>query len=251
MYGWRALIGIIQPSGGPVGEEEFRMAAPEGVSFVSTRMYIEEVTPKGLEEMVTQVERAAREIAIMKADCVVLCGTPAGFFKGHPFNLELTGRAREASRLPSMTQATAVVEALRRLKLRRIAVATAYIDELNDLLREFLEEAGFEVLALKGLRQRFNWDIHRLPPSAAYRLTREVIEESSDADGVFISCGGLRTFEVIDLLERDLGLPVVTSNQAALWGGLRLAQVTEPIRGFGRLLQKLGDGDGETDARTN
>ena len=146
MYGWRALIGMIQPSGGPVGEEEFRMAAPEGVSFVSTRMYIEEVTPKGLEEMVTQVERAGREIAIMKADCAVLCGTPAGFFKGHPFNLELTGRLREACRLPSLTQATAVVEALKSLGLRRISVATAYVDELNDLLRKFLEEgaiAGF------------------------------------------------------------------------------------------------------------
>ena len=48
-------------------------------------------------------------------------------------------------------------------------------DELNELLKKFLEEAGFEVLAFKGLRQRFNWDIHRLPPSAAYRLTQEVV----------------------------------------------------------------------------
>ena len=43
MYGWRALIGLMQPSGGPVAEEELRMAAPEGVSFVSTTMYIDEV----------------------------------------------------------------------------------------------------------------------------------------------------------------------------------------------------------------
>ncbi len=60
MYGWRALIGLIQPSGGPVAEEEFRMAAPEGVSFVTTRMYIEEVSPKGIEGMLTQVDRSAR-----------------------------------------------------------------------------------------------------------------------------------------------------------------------------------------------
>ncbi|MFQ5913145.1 MAG: hypothetical protein ACE5JS_08180 [Nitrospinota bacterium] len=84
MYGWRALIGLIQPSGGPVAEEEFRMAAPEGVSFVTSRMYIEEVSPKGLEEMLTQVELAAKEIAIMKSDCLVLCGTPAGFSRAMP-----------------------------------------------------------------------------------------------------------------------------------------------------------------------
>lgn len=248
MYGWRALIGIVQPSGGPVVEEELRMAAPEGVSFVGTRMYIEEVTPKGLGEMVTHLERAAREVAVMKADCAVLVGTPAGFFRGHPFNLELTGRLREATRLPCTTQATAIVEALHHLKVRRIAVATAYIDELNDLLRKFLEEAGFEVLAIKGLRQRFNWDIHRLPSSAAYRLTKEVVREVPGAEGVLISCGGLRTFEVIDLIERDLGLPVVTSNQAALWAGLRLARVKETIRGFGRLLASPANGEGRADA---
>ena len=242
MYGWRALIGMIWPAGGPVPEDEVRMAAPEGVTFASTRMYIEEVSPKGLEEMVTHVERAAREVAIMKADCCLVGGTPAGFFKGHAFNLELTGRAREASGLPSKTQATAVVEALRELGLRRIVVATAYIDELNDLLRTFLEEAGFEVLALKGLRERYNWDIHRLPPSAAYRLTMDAAKEVSDADGVFISCGGLRTFEVIETLEKDLGLPVVTSNQAALWAGLRMTNVKDPVQGYGRLLRTVENG---------
>ncbi len=243
MYGWRALIGLIQPSGGPVAEEEFRMAAPEGVSFVTTRMYIEEVSPKGLEGMLTQVERAAREIAIMKTDCLVMCGTPAGFFKGHPFNLELTGRLREASGLPSITMATAVVEALHHLKLRRIAVATAYGDELNDPLQRFLQEAGFEVPAIEGLRQRFNWDIQRLPASAAYRITQDVAKGAEGADGILICSGALRTFEVIDLLERDLGLPVVTSNQAGLWASLRLGQVKESIQGFGQLLATLSDSE--------
>ncbi len=243
MYGWRALIGLIQPSGGPVAEEEFRMAAPEGVSFVTTRMYIEEVSEKGLDRMLTQVERAAGEIAIMKADCQVLCGTPAGFFKGHPFNLALTERLREASGLPSVTMATAVVEAMRRLGLRKIAAATAYTDELNQRLRAFLEEADFQVLAVEGLRQRYNWDIARMPPTAAYSLTKEVARKVKGADGILICSGALRTFEVIDLLERDLGLPVVTSNQAGLWAGLRLGKVREPVHGFGRLLETLGEGE--------
>ena len=115
---------------------------------------------------------------------------------------------------------------------------------LNQRMREigietftFLEEASFEVLALKGLRERYNWDIHRLPPSAAYRLTMDAAKEVSGADGVLISCGGLQTFEVIETLERDLGLPVVTSNQAALWAGLGMTRVSEPVEGYGRLLR--------------
>ncbi|MFQ5913146.1 MAG: aspartate/glutamate racemase family protein [Nitrospinota bacterium] len=143
--------------------------------------------------------------------------------------------------MPSMTMATAVVEALRHLKVGRLVVATAYGDDLNALLQRFLEEAGFEVLAMEGLRQRFNWDIQRLPPSAAYRLAKDVAKEVQGADGIFISSGALRTFEVIDLLERDLGLPVVTSNQAGLWAGLRLGRVRESIHGFGQLLRTPGD----------
>ncbi|MDP6086523.1 MAG: aspartate/glutamate racemase family protein [Nitrospinota bacterium] len=243
MYGWRAVVGLIEPSGGPMLQEEVRRAAPEGVTFVGSRMYIEEVSLKGVEGMVTHVERAARDIAIMKADSVVLCGTPAGFFKGHAFNREVTERLEKASGLPSMTQISAVVEGLRLLGPRRIVVATAYLDELNERLRDFLEEAGFEVLVLKGLQQRYNWDIYRLPPSAAYRLTRDALKEAGDAEGIFISCGGMRTFDIIDTLERDLGLPVVTSNQAALWAGLRMGQVRESIEGYGQLLRKLGDAD--------
>jgi maleate isomerase len=195
VYGWRALIGLIQPSGGPVAEEEFRLAAPEGVSFVTTRMYIDEVSSQGLEKMLTQVERAAKEISIMKADCLVLCGTPSGFFKGHDFNLSLTKRLEDASGLPSVTMATAVLDALRQLNLQKIAVATAYTEELDELLRKFLEEAGFEVSAIQGLRQQYNWDIARLPPTAVYRLTKEVMKAAEGADGIFISSGGLRTFE--------------------------------------------------------
>jgi maleate isomerase len=59
---------------------------------------------------------------------------------------------------------------------------------------------------------------------------------------LLISCGGLRTFEIIEVLERDLGLPIVTSNQAGLWGALRLARVRENIQGFGRLLATMANG---------
>jgi maleate cis-trans isomerase len=70
----------------------------------------------------------------------------------------------------------------------------------------------------------------------------DAAKEVSGADGVLISCGGLRTFEVIETLERDLGLPVVTSNQAALWAGLRMTNVKDPVQGYGRLLRTVENG---------
>src|SRR6266481_6205985 len=64
----------------------------------------------------------------------------------------------------------------------------------------------------------------------AYRLAREA--DAPDADAVLLSGTGLPTIGVIEVLERDLGKPVVSSNQAALWRALRLAGVRESISGF-------------------
>ena len=60
-----------------------------------------------------------------------------------------------------------------------------------------------------------------------------------DAEGILISCGNLRTFEVIEPLETDTGLPVITSNQAGLWQALRLVGVKDRLLGLGRLLREF------------
>jgi maleate cis-trans isomerase len=53
-----------------------------------------------------------------------------------------------------------------------------------------------------------------------------------------LSGTGLPTAAVLETLERDLGVPVISSNQACLWRALRLAGVREPVPGFGRLLRE-------------
>src|SRR6266508_445123 len=63
--------------------------------------------------------------------------------------------------------------------------------------------------------------------------------DAPDADAVLLSGTGLPTIGVIEVLERDLGKPVVSSNQASLWRALRLAGVRESISGFGRLLSAV------------
>ena len=47
-----------------------------------------------------------------------------------------------------------------------------------------------------------------------------------------------RTFEVIDMLEKDLGKPVITSNQAALWAALKAVKIKDSIKGYGQLLER-------------
>jgi maleate isomerase len=77
----------------------------------------------------------------------------------------------------------------------------------------------------------------KVMPEETYRLAGAVARAATDADGIFISCGNLRSFEAIEPLEKDTGLPVVTSNQAGLWQALRMAGVQERLPNLGRLLR--------------
>jgi maleate isomerase len=40
---------------------------------------------------------------------------------------------------------------------------------------------------------------------------------------------------MIETLERDLGKPVISSNQAMMWHALRSAGIREAVPGFGKL----------------
>ena len=66
-------------------------------------------------------------------------------------------------------------------------------------------------------------------------LARDVLRE--DTEAIFISCSNFRTLDIIEALERETGKPVITSNQAAMWGTLRKIADRRTVPGAGRLFQ--------------
>src|SRR5579862_6630168 len=143
MYGRRARIGRINPSPETVGDEEWRRLMPEGVIVVSTRMFIERVEPEGLTAMVANVERAARELATTRPNVILMAGTAGAFNGGLNFDGQLSERIKKASGgVIGTTTMTAVLDAVRTMKLRRIAVATSYIASVDKALADVLTGSG-------------------------------------------------------------------------------------------------------------
>lgn len=237
MYGWRAKIGRISPSPETVGCEEWRRALPEGVCLVETRTLIHDVTLEGLAETVTQVERAALELASAEVDAILQAGTAIAFFRGFGHDRELSRRITAATGIKATTSLSAVVEALRILGIRKPAVATSYIADIDARLADVLEKSGFVVAAIRGMGLRRSLDMGKVMPGETEGFARMVVNAAPDADGIFISCGNLRTFEAIEPLEEEFGIPVVTSNQAGLWQALRMAGIEDKLPSLGRLLR--------------
>ena len=116
-------------------------------------------------------------------------------------------------------------------------LVTPYAAATNEAERAFLEGSGFTVVGLRGLALANGSDYVAVEPSAWYRIVREAARP--DADAILVSCTNIRVLDVIARLEEDLGLPLVTSNQAALWYCLRRLGLPDRIAGYGRLLAEL------------
>lgn len=129
---------------------------------------------------------------------------------------------------------TGVIRALRAVGAKRIVIGTPYLDEVNTTEKIYLEQAGFEVLDIQGLNLEKDSDMVRVTPQflTDFALSLDRVE----ADAIFISCGALRTLDVIGEIETRAGKPAICSNQAMIWDTLRLAGIDDRYEGYGRLL---------------
>jgi maleate cis-trans isomerase len=241
-YGWRARIGFLSP--GVVDESlsrQFYRMAPPGVTMVRTSLGVTAITPGQMVDAVARAEAAARELSRERPDCIIIGGSPTVVINGYGADEELSRLVEEATGITTTAAQTAAVEAFRVLGASRIAVATPFPDPFPGLLRDFLEASGFVVCSLGSLSVDYR-KLTSTPLRAGYELGKAVFGESGGADVLYFPGAPFPIVDAIGLLEDELNTTVVTSLQATLWKGLRLAQATDrPIEGYGRLLsEKLG-----------
>jgi arylmalonate decarboxylase len=231
------VLGLIFPVKRPVPEEGLLMY-PRGVRFVTANLGLKTLTPDGYDAVLGDIPTAARELKAKGAQAITLMGTSLSFYKGAAFNQRLTETIEQVSELPATTMSTAAIEGLRSVKAKRLAVATAYTDEVNSRLHYFLAESGFEVLAIKGLGIVEIAHVEDVEQEDLLRFCISVYRRAPQADGVLVSCGGLRTLEILPELETQTGVPAVSSTPHALRAGVRLLGLSGRAAGYGRLLSQ-------------
>jgi arylmalonate decarboxylase len=167
----------------------------------------------------------------------MVIGTSLTFYRGADAHERLLEKLRAVTGLPVSTMSQAVVDGLRSFGAKRIAVATAYADEVNGRLKAFLEAHGFDVLALEGFGLFGFGEPSQKSEADIIALGSRVCTSAPGAEGLLISCGGLRTLGVAKPLEERHSVPVVSSTQAAFWAALRLVGESGHVAGHGRLLE--------------
>ena len=167
---------------------------------------------------------------------------PLSFYQGARFERNLVQEITHATGLRAITASGAMVEGLRMLRARRLAVVTAYTDEISLHLQGFLEESGFEVVAVRGLGiERFEErgpGVETLNTEELIEFSAKVLESRPEADALLIANGYLPVLETILPLEKRCQIPVVAATPHALWAGVRLLGLSGRAIGFGTLLDR-------------
>lgn len=231
----RRLGLIFPPAGRGVPEEGISMY-DDRIEFVVETLGLETMTPDGYDAVIGRIGPTAERLVARGAEAVVLMGTSLSFYRGEAFNQTLTNTLREASGLPAATMSTAVIEGLKTVGAERVAAATAYNDEVNSRLRAFLLEHGFEVPAIRGLGIEAVEDIFSVTQAQLIDFGADVHASAGDANALLVSCGGLRTLEILAPLEARTHVPAVSSTPHALYAGAKLLGMSGRVPGFGQLL---------------
>jgi arylmalonate decarboxylase len=232
-----ALGLIFPPLNYPIPPDA-RLLYPSGVRFLGDGVGLPGgMTLAGYDEAIPRTLPAAERLAKQGAKVISVFGSSLTFYKGAKFHADLISQVSKATGLPATTQSNGLVDGLRTVNARRVAVATAYTDVVTERLKIFLQEHGFDVTFAKGL------GFERIPEGAAtqeilFKLGADAYASSKNADALVVSCGALKTLDLIVPLENQIKVPVVSSTPHGLMNGVRLLGVSPKAQGFGMVLAR-------------
>ncbi|CAE6795407.1 maleate cis-trans isomerase family protein [Paraburkholderia haematera] len=229
--GTLARIGHLYPSGG-LCDFEVQLMAPEGVQFVTTRLPFRDTSLESDTKIIDNLEYHAGLLADAKVDLIALNCTAAGVVNGPE---AIRRRITDATGIAAVTTIDAVLAALEALSASRIALLTPYRQEVVLTEIGFLRGHGIDVVDHASLPCQTPLEQAAITPESWLHLAAGI---AGGFDALLISCAGIQVSPVIETLENEVGVPVVTSNAALLWHCLcRFGIVERPTR-YGSLLAK-------------
>ena len=238
MYGHRARIGYTSP---PAVTEtfplEFYKIAPDGVTLAITTLNIVHMTQDEVDEGGRMSLAGARLLAKAEVDIIVLGGVPLNLSLGLDKLEGLMADLGDELGIPVTSSLTSQVGALKAVGAERVAVAQPFETE-HEIYGEYLRHYGLDMVAQKGAGLTV-LDLATTDTETAKGLARDLMGMEGDIDTLYFPAPHWGVIGIIDELEKEHGVNVITAVQAILWNTLRKTGITEPITGFGRLLREF------------
>jgi maleate isomerase len=243
----RLRIGMVVPSSNTTMETEVpellrrrEGVAPQRFSTHSSRVTMRKVTPEELARMNAASDKSAAELADARCDLLAYACLVAVMAEGpgaHAAAERRLGAAAAAAGhpMPVVTSAGALVAGLAALGARRVALIAPYVEPLTGKVCDYLSGSGVQVVDRISLGVADNVEVGRLDPERLPELAAKL--DVRDADAVVLSaCVQMPSLPAVPVVERQLGLPVLTAATATVHQVLTRLGLSTHIPDAGALL---------------
>jgi maleate isomerase len=238
---WRGVVGCIKPTLRPGGLEELIRMLPDGIGVLPLFLNISKGTTDEFKRAVAPYEPLIAQLAEAGCDLIHPEGAPPFMLLGYKGEAEVLNKWERQHKIPMFTSGTNHVRALRALNAKTIVGATYFTGKINDVFAKYFDEAGFDVLGMEGLDVPFT-DVGQVSSHQVYAFVKRAFLKHRKADAIYLLGSGWRVLDVIDLLEQDLGVPVVHPIPARCWEIQLRLSIRQPVKGYGRLLAEMVPG---------
>jgi maleate isomerase len=238
MFGWRKRIGYIGPTVMEVVPYEFYKFAPDGIGLVGVTCNIDDWSAEWFDKALAQVAAAAAYLGSRGVDFVVHGGGPLVVARGRGFDEIIVNDIEKAAGVSATTGVRAAMEALRHVGARRIAIASPYPERHNRAMADYLAAHGFTIAVAEGMDVPFK-RLQSVAPAEIRLFAEKVLSRAGACDALYLPRPQWQAAQIVDALERDIGIPVVAYTHASFFVAFRALGINEPITGHGRLLASL------------
>ena len=235
---WRGIIGIIKPTMRPGGLEDMIRLLPEGIGVIPLFNDIRRGERTEFKEIMKDYDAKVALLAEQGCDVIHPEGAPPFMVMGLKGEAKKIRSWERQHKIPIFTSGTNHIAALKALKVKRLVGASYFRGEINDTFAEYFKAAGFDVLDFQGMDVDFN-QAQNLDPHQVYAFIKNLVLRNKRAQGIYMLGTGWKVLSIIELLEQDLGLPVVHPVPSRVWEFQKRLRVREPRQGYGRLLADL------------
>ncbi len=235
---WRGLVGLVNPTMRPGMTEEVIRLLPEGIGVIPLFLNITRGTRDEFLPLMKAYEAEIRRLVPQEPDMIHPNGAPPFMVQGFRKEAEIVRKWEKTYKVPIFTAGQNHIRAMKALKVKSFVGATYFPDEINGVFSRYFTDAGFKVKAMAGIDVPFN-KVQEYPAEMIYAHIKRQFLRAKGGDAIYMLGSGWRTLDIIETLERDLGVPVIHPVTARVWEIQRRLSVNETRSGYGVLLSEL------------
>jgi len=228
---------MVRPTRRPGTLEELIRILPEGIGIVPLLLNFKAGSKDEFLNSIPLYERFASELAEQGVDMIMLSGAPPFMLLGHKKEASLTKAWTRKFKTPVLTDPQMQVAGLRAMKIKKF-IGASYSALQNKIVLDYMTTTGFKALSMEPIDVPFD-RVAQISVETLYAHVKRLYRQHRNADGVYIQGGGWQTVRVVELLEKDLGIPVVHATICQAWQIHKHLDVRETKPGYGRLISEL------------